>query len=180
MAIELNSASWTGQDSPATTQVCGLFEDRAKLDEAMSRLEGSRFQRADLATYIPGQNREGPAQREDDARNVRTLGTSTAAAATAMAAAGVVIATGGAALPAVAAAAAAGGATVAAGEVVGHQLAPDGRTAAQTAAETGGVVLAVHAASPELAATAEEILRNCGAAKVWRTSSDRPMEGPGA
>lgn len=180
MAIELNSASWTGQESPATTQVCGMFQDRAKLDEAMSRLEGSRFQRADLATFSPGQEREQPAQREDDTRNMRTLGTSTATAATAMAAAGVVIATGGAALPAVAAAAAAGGATMAAGEAVGHRLAPNAGAASQAAADAGGVVLAVHAASPELAATAEEILRGCGATKVWRATGDRAAEAPGA
>ncbi|RYI86065.1 MAG: hypothetical protein EON47_22765, partial [Acetobacteraceae bacterium] len=96
MAIELNSADWTGDAEP--TQVCGEFHDQKQLDEALSRLEGSLFQRADLSVRKPGQedrasqsSEENPV-REDDARNLRQLGVGTAAAATAMAAAGVVIA----------------------------------------------------------------------------------------
>jgi hypothetical protein len=179
MAIEANSAGWTGQsdDTPAAPQVCGEFHDQTKLDEALSRLEGSLFQRADLSVRVPGQEdkrsesgRETPV-REDDARNLRTLGTSTAAAATAMAAAGLVVATGGAALPAVAAAAAAGGATAAAGEAAGAVIAPDGQTPQHQATDAGGSVLMVHADTPEKQARAEEILRACGATRVWRQDS---------
>jgi hypothetical protein len=175
MAIELNSAEWTGQEDKASSpQVCGEFQDKDKLQEALSRLEGSLFQRADLSVRVPGRedegayaSRENPV-REDDARNLRTLGTSTAAAGIAMGAAGLVVATGGAALPAVAAAAAAGGATIAAGEAAGVAAAPGGETEQQQAAERGGAILMVHADTPEKQAKAEELLQACGAVRVWR------------
>jgi hypothetical protein len=183
MTIEVNSAGWTGNepdDVPATApQVCGEFHDKDRLDEALSRLEGSAFQRADLSVRVPGREddrafsgQEEP-MREDDARNLRTLGTSTAAAGLAMGAAGAVIATGGAALPAVAAAAAAGGATLAAGGAAGAAAAPDGATEQQQAAEQGGVVLMVHADTPEKQAKAEEVMRACGATRVWRQDHTR-------
>lgn len=170
MAIELNSAGWTGDDNAgnAAAQVCGEFSGGAKLDEAMSRLEGSAFQRADLSTQRPGEPHQDNVMREDDVRNLRTLGTSTAAAM-AMAAAGIVVATGGAALPAVAAAVAAGGAAGVAGTVIGQVATPGGQDSAHQAADgSGGVVLMVHAASPEKQAKAEEILRDCGATRIWR------------
>ncbi|MCO6417592.1 hypothetical protein JYK14_15690 [Siccirubricoccus sp. KC 17139] len=179
MAIEVNSAGWTGQtdDTPATQQVCGEFHDSKQLDEALSRLEGSAFQRADLSVRVPGREdrrteseRETPV-REDDARNLRTLGTSTAAAAVGMAAAGLVVGTGGAALPAVAAAAAAGGATLAAGEAAGQGAAPGGHAPQHHATDQHGSILMVHTASAEKAAKAEEVLRACGAARVWREGS---------
>ena len=178
MAIEANSAAWTGReegtDRPAAmAQVCGEFHDKEKLEEALSRLEGGAFQRADLSVRMPGRpddsvspSRENP-MREDEARNLRTLGTSLAAAGVAMGAAGAVVATGGAALPAAAAAAAAGGATLAAGEAVGQAAAPGGETDQQRAAEVTGVVLMVHAAWPEKRARAEALLRECGATRVW-------------
>ena len=172
MAIEVSSADWTGDTGP--NQVCGEFHDQHKLDEALSRLEGSLFQRADLSVRVPGREdthanskRETPV-REDDARNLRQLGVGTAAAAAGMAAAGVVIATGGAALPAVAAAASAGTLTAAAGEAAGTAAAPGGVTGQQQAAEAGGAVLMVHADTPEKQAKAEELLNACGAVRVWR------------
>ena len=176
MAIELSSAQWTGDKEP--DQVCGEFRDQSQLDGAMSRLEGSLFQRADLSVRVPGQedtasdsSKESPV-REDDVRNLRQLGVGTASVVTAMAAAGVVIATGGAALPAVAAAAAAGGATAAVGEVAGNAAAPDGITDQKNAANTAsGAVLMVHAETPEKQAKAEELLHACGAVRVWRQAA---------
>jgi hypothetical protein len=169
MAIDPTNAGTTGDDGPgnAITQVCGAFTDQDKLDEAMSRLEGSAFQRADLSTQQPGQAHQDNVMREDDARSLRTLGTSTAAAVAALAAAGVVVATGGAALPAMVAAAVAGGTAGAAGTVIGQVAAPGAQDSAHQAAEGGGVVLLVHAASPEKRAKAEEVLRACGATRVW-------------
>jgi hypothetical protein len=180
MAIEVKSDEWTGQKSgepdapPAgAPQVCGEFHDRDKLDEALSRLEGSLFQRADLSVRYPGQEEqklESPKEeptREDDARNLRTLGTGTAMAATGMAAAGVVVATGGAALPAVAAAAAGMAGAGAVGEGIGQAAAPSGNAPMHQAAETSGVVLMAHAENDEKRAKAEEIMRACGAARVW-------------
>ncbi len=182
MTIEVNSASWTGQEPDdartASPQVCGEFHDRTQLEEAMTRLQGGMFQRADLSVRMPGREddssysgQETPVQ-EDDARNLRTLGTAMGTAGVAMGAAGAVIATGGAALPAAAAAAAAGGATMAASEAVGQAAAPGGKTEQEQAAERTGVVLMVHAATPERIARAEEVLRACGATRIWR--QDRP------
>jgi hypothetical protein len=85
-----------------------------------------------------------------------------------MAAAGLVVATGGAALPAVAAAAAAGGATAAAGEAAGAAMAPEGQTPQHKAADVTGTVLMVHADTPEKQAKAEELLKACGATRIWR------------
>ena len=176
MAIEVNSAAWTGQEAGDAPQVCGEFHDKSKLDEALSRLEGSLFQRADLsvrvpelpdgAAYAPG---EEPL-REDDVRNLRQLGIGIGTYAAAALAAGVTVATGGAALPALAAAAAAGGATIAAGEAVGVAAAPHGDSPTHQAAEESpsGVILMVHADTSEKQAKAEELLRACGATRVWQ------------
>lgn len=176
MAIEVDSAGWTGSDDAAKApQVCGEFHGKEPMEEAIMRLTGSVFDRSQISVRVPGRedagtysSRENPVQ-EDDARNLRTLGTSTAGAALGMAAAGVVIATGGAALPAVAAAAAAGGATVAAGELAGAAATPGGKTEQQHAADAGkGVVVMVSADTPERQRKAEEILQGAGATRVWR------------
>src|SRR5918997_3887141 len=176
MAIELNSAAWTGEEGKASApQVCGEFRDKDRLQEALSRLEGSLFQRADLSVRIPGREDEGAYSsgenpvREDDTRNLRQLGIGLGSYVAAAVAAGVTVATGGAALPAVAAAAAAGGAAVVAGEAVGQAAAPNAETEQQQAAEHGdGAVLMVHADTPEKQEKAEELLRACGAFRVWR------------
>ncbi len=179
MAIEVSSADWTG-DEPAAApdtapQVLGEFDNPDKLQEAMSRLEGSAFQRADLSLRLPGQPDKGAGGeqpvREDDTRNLRQLGVGIGAYVAAAAAAGIVVATGGAALPAVAAAAAAGGGAVAAGEAVGQAAAPGGQTMAQQATGAGGATLLVHAETPEKQAKAEEVLRACGAIRVWRQNA---------
>jgi hypothetical protein len=175
MAIELNSAAWTGEEDRASApQVCGEFHGKEGMEDAIMRLEGTFFDRSQISVRVPGREdesaysgRETPVQ-EDDARNLRTLATSTAAAGTAMLAAGVVVATGGAALPAVAAAAAAGGATVAAGEVAGAGATPGGETEQQQAADRGGVIVMVNADTPEKQAKAEEIMKAAGATRVWR------------
>lgn len=173
MAIELSSAEWTG-DQPAAApdaapHVYGEFDDPTKLQDAMSRLEGSEFQRADLSLRLPGApgsdaGGEEPV-REDDTRNLRQLGVGIGTYIAAAAAAGVVVATGGAALPAVAAAAAAGGGVAVAGEAVGQAAAPNGMTEAQQA---GGATLLVSAPTPEKQAKAEEVMRAAGAVRVWR------------
>ncbi|MCK8785508.1 hypothetical protein M0638_14050 [Roseomonas sp. NAR14] len=174
--IEVRSDQWTGNDATAAaTQVCGEFHDQEKLDGALSRLEGSLFQRADLSvrhggTAAPTAGESAEAEeptRHDDVRNLRQLGTGIASAAAGMAAAGAVIATGGAALPAVAAAAAGGIGTAAAGTAIGQAAAPDGDAPMHQDAEAGGAILMVHADTPEKQARAEQLLRECGAARVW-------------
>lgn len=162
----------------AAPQVCGEFNDKDQLDTALSLLEGSSFQRADLSVRYPGNAEPGRAEstaeepmREDEARNLRQLGAGVATAAVAMAAAGGVVASGGALLPAIAAAAASGGATLAATELVGAAQAPDGETSMHQAAETTGVVLLVHAETPEKQARAKAIMADSGATRVWVASS---------
>ena len=99
-------------------EVRATFTDPARMQEAADKLFMSGFDRADLslpagAHSLDERSPEVPAKAassEADARQARTLGTSTAAAAAALAAAGVTVATGGAAAPAVAAAVVAGGA----------------------------------------------------------------------
>ncbi len=181
MAIEVKSDQWTGTGSSDsggasgdTTQVCGEFHSQDRLDEAMSRLEGSLFQRADLSLRRPGQedsstdsNKEHPT-RQDDVQNVRQLAVGMGGFVAAAAAAGAVVATGGAALPAVGAAAAALGATQLAGEAVGQSAAPEAKIEVHQAADQGGVVLMAHADTPEKQAKAEELMQACGATRVWR------------
>lgn len=179
----VDSSAWTGvkaddDSQPAmptgSPQVCGEFHSQEKFEAAMQRLEGSTFQHADFSLRVPGREdvrldstKEEPL-REDEARNLRTLGVSTASVSAAFAAAGLVVATGGAALPAVAAAAAAGGATAAAGEAVGQAAAPGGKPPQAQAAETTGVILMVHAPTPERRELAERVLKEEGATRVWR------------
>ena len=185
MAIEVSSDQWTGtpsgegaaSSSSNAPQVCGEFHSRDRLDEAMSRLEGSLFQRADLSLRRPGQEdstpdsaKETPA-RQDDVQNVRQLAVGMGGFVAAAAAAGAVVATGGAALPAVGAAAAALGATQVAGEAVGQAAAPEAQTELLQAADQGGVVLMVHADTAERQDKAEELMRACGATKVWRQNT---------
>ena len=181
MAIEVKSDEWTGTkagepDAPPANapQVCGEFHSRDRLDEAMSRLEGSLFQRADLSLRVPGQENSAPdageevPARQDDIQNLRQMGVGVGSYIAGAAAAGAVVATGGAALPAVGAAAAAAGATAVAGETAGQAAAPEAKDARLRAADEGGLVLMVHADSPEKQAKAEELLNGCGATRVWR------------
>ncbi len=178
MAIEAISAGWTGQDDTAAVpQVCAEFRNAEQMETALQRLEGSAFQRADLSARRPGQPGDEDVTREDDARNLRTLGTSTAAAAAGMAAAAVVVASGGTLAPVVGAAAVAAGATGAAGEAIGQAAAPGGQTAQRHAADHGGLIVVVHAASEEKRAQAEAIMRDCGAARIWREGA-APQRGP--
>jgi len=157
----------------AIHEVQGRFDDSAALQEAVSRLELSGFDRADLSlpeTTSPGaatpESGAKPVDTEEDARQARTLHTSGAASVAALAAAGVVIATGGAAAPAVAAAAIGGGlagGAVFAASSVANQSEQDDR---DSKAATGELVLTVRAMTPEKRAEAESILRNAGASMV--------------
>jgi hypothetical protein len=99
-------------------ELLATFTNSEQMQEAVSVLSMSGFNRADLSLPSPGlldgteTPEEGtrPASTEADARQARTLGASTAASAAAIAAAGITVATGGAAIPVIAAAVLAGGA----------------------------------------------------------------------
>ncbi|MEJ0018113.1 MAG: hypothetical protein WDN25_16395 [Acetobacteraceae bacterium] len=155
-------------------EVRASFLSPEAMQEAVSRLELSGFDRADLS--LP-EMRPGPAlttpetsaravDTEEDARQARTLHTSGAAAVVGIAAAGVVIATGGAAAPAVAAAVVGGGLagglafTLSSAANEGEQMDREQQAA------NGDLILAVRAANPAKRAEAEAILRAAGGTEL--------------
>jgi hypothetical protein len=155
-------------------EVRASFASPDQMQDAVSKLSVSGFDRADLSLPSPGlvegtetpETGTQPASTSSDAQQARTLGASTAAAAAALAAAGVTIATGGAAAPAVAAAVVAGGA--AGGSVFAVHGAADKMEQhdRDTRAEAGHLVLAVRATTDAKRAEAEAILRASGATSI--------------
>jgi len=163
-------------------EVRATFASADQMQDAVSRLSVSGFDRADLSLPSPGliQGTETPeagtkpAATEADARQARTLGASTAAAAAALAAAGVTVATGGAAIPAVAAAVVAGAAAGGSGFAV-HGAA--GRTEQQDRdrrAATGDLVLAVRATTDAKQSEAAAILLASGATAIETVNQEAP------
>jgi hypothetical protein len=162
-------------DNAATpSEVRATFGSPEQMQDAVSKLSMSGFDRADLSLPSPGliEGTETPESgtkavyTDEDARQGRTVGASTAASAAALAAAGITIATGGAAAPAVAAAVLAGGA--AGGAVfAGHHTGDVAEQAdREDRAKTGHLVLTVRAPTEAKRAEAEAILRSTGAASV--------------
>ncbi|WP_428488982.1 hypothetical protein [Rhodopila sp.] len=158
----------------AARELRATFASPDQMQDAVSKLSMSGFDRADLSLPSPG-SLEGTETREEgtkaastesDARQARTLGASMVGTAAALAAAGVTVATGGAAIPAVAAAAIAGGA--AGGSVFAVQGAAGKKEQADrdTRAASGDLVLAVRAANDAKRAEAEAILRAAGATGI--------------
>jgi hypothetical protein len=160
--------------SPALQEVRATFARSDQMQDAVSRLSMSGFDRADLSLPSPALQ-EGqetpeagtkPASTDTDARQARTLGASVAASAAALAAAGITVATGGAAAPAVAAAVVAGGA--AGGSIFAVHGAADNieQRDRDQRAKSGELVLAVRAATPAKQSQAEAILREAGASNI--------------
>jgi outer membrane lipoprotein SlyB len=174
----------TAEPGPAIgtlQEVRGTFSNSEQMQEAIQQLSASGFDRADLAVPEAGapitrstpESGALPADTEDDARQARTLHTSTAAAIAALAGAGVTVATGGAAAPAVAAAlaagAAAGGATYAVSSAANNQE----QAELDVRAATGRLILSVRAPTTAKRSVAAAILRGAGATDV-RASDTRP------
>jgi hypothetical protein len=159
-------------DVTGLRQVQATFADAEKMQDAVSRLSTSGFDRAEISlpsaagadsALAAGSK---PAFTEADARQARTLGASLAGTAAALAAAGVTIASGGAAAPAVAAAVAAGGA--AGGGTFALHGAANGaeQQDRDVRAATGDLVLTVRVRTPALQSKAEAIMRAAGAADI--------------
>jgi hypothetical protein len=158
----------------ALREVRATFANADQMQDAVSRLSMSGFDRADLSlpssASLDGQatpeSGSKPASTESDARQARTLGASVAASAAALAAAGVTVGTGGAAAPAVAAAVAAGG--VAGGSVFAVHGAANRseQKDRDDHAARGDLVLAVRATTSAKQSEAEGILRSAGATKI--------------
>jgi hypothetical protein len=155
-------------------EVRATFATPAQMQDAVSRLSISGFDRADLSLPSPGlvqgaetpESGTKPVSTDVDAQQARTLGASTAAAVAAIAAAGITVATGGAAAPAVAAAAVAGGAV--GGSVFAARRAADGveQDDRDNRAATGDLVLAVRTPTIEKRSEAEAVLRAAGATSI--------------
>ncbi|MFL5254503.1 MAG: hypothetical protein ACJ8AI_16705 [Rhodopila sp.] len=162
----------TGEQARGLThlsEVRATFSDSDQMQAAVNELTMNGFDRAELTLPARGHSLDEAGSSGDkavatdeDARQARTLGISTAASAAGMAAAGIVIATGGAALPAVAAAVlgagAAGGATYAATEagVAAEQHTRDDQAAA------GHLVLSVRTPTADKVEKAKAILTSAG------------------
>jgi hypothetical protein len=157
-------------------RVQGHFRDSATLQRAVDKLSMAGFDRADLSLPEPSADGRAtpetaarPADTEADARQFRTVQTSTAAAAAAMAAAGITLATGGAAAPAVAAAVAAAG--VAGGGIFAVSSAVNAgeQNTRDTDAAAGMLVLSVRAPTPARQEQAEAILLAAGGTDLVRS-----------
>ncbi len=172
MVLQDMNQSTPGRGVPH--EVRAHFDDPDWLQDAVSSLSLAGFDRADLSvpessgTATTPETAARPADTEEDARQARTVHTSTGAAVAAMAAAGVMLATGGAAAPAVAAAVAAGGAAgggiffISSAANAGEQNTRDADAAA------GRLMLAVRAPTPARQAEAEGILRAAGGTGLAR------------
>jgi hypothetical protein len=163
---------------PELRQVRATFGNPEQMQNAVGRLSVSGFDRAEMS--LPTENvasghggtlgdASKPAATDEDARQARILGASTAGSAAALAAAGITIATGGAAAPAIAAAAlagvAAGGGTFAVHEAADRNE----QHTREAQAAAGDLVLTVHAKSAEKQQEAASILREAGATNIETT-----------
>jgi hypothetical protein len=170
MADQTNTAQ-PGPVIGALHEVRGIFTNSEQMQKAIQRLSAAGFDRADLSVPEPNAPVERstpesgalPANTEDDARQARTLHTSTAAAGAALAGAGITVATGGAAAPAVAAAIAAGAVVGGATYAVSSATNDKEQGERDARAATGRLILSVRAPNATRRSEAEAILRGSGA-----------------
>ncbi len=155
-------------------EVRATFSSSEQVQAAIKGLTASGFDRADLSlpeaaapvTRATPELGAMEADTEEDARQARTLHTSTAGAIAALAAAGVTVATGGAAAVAVAAAAAAGAAVGGAAYAVSSAANEQEQTGLDIRASMGRLILSVRAPTAAKRSEAEAILRGSGATDV--------------
>jgi hypothetical protein len=154
--------------------VRATFADAGQMQDAVSRLSLSGFDRSDISIVTPELARgettseadAKPASTEEDARQARTLGASTAATVAALAAVGVTVATGGAAAPAIAAAVVAGGAAGGSVFAVQRSVSQSEQHDRDAQAEAGDLILAVRAVTDPKRSEAVGIMKAVGATKV--------------
>jgi outer membrane lipoprotein SlyB len=159
-------------DMTELRQVQATFADSDRMQDAVSQLSTSGFDRADISLPSAAGSSSAltagskPAATEADARQTRTLGASLAGTAAALAATGATIASGGGAVPAVAAAAAAGGIAGGATFAVFGASGKAEQQDREARAADGELVLTVRARTPAMQSEAEAILRAAGAAHI--------------
>ncbi len=155
-------------------EVRGSFADDAALQDAIGRLTRAGFDRAQISVPVPSPDpgqatpdagAETP-MTEDDMRQLRNLGSATAAAAGAMLAAGATVLTGGAAGVAIAAAAAGGIAAGGGVEAATSSVEAARKTEHAERAAEGELILAVTVQKDEDPARAEALMKEAGATRV--------------
>ncbi|WP_428484985.1 hypothetical protein [Rhodopila sp.] len=155
-------------------EVRATFSDPQHMQDAVSKLSLSGFDRADLTLPTQGHSLDEaasesatkPASTGVDAQQARALGGGTVGAAVALAAAGITIATGGAAAPAIAAAVVAGGAAGGATTAVIGAGSGAEQQAREAQAAEGGLMLSVRTRTAANVAEATNILRAAGATNI--------------
>lgn len=163
-----------GPPISAVHEVRGSFAASELMQDAIRQLSLAGFDRADLAVpeAAPPAARSTPesgaleADTDDDARQARTLHTSTAAAVAALAGAGITVATGGAAAPAVAAALIAGSAVGGATYAVSSAANEQEQVELDVRAALGKLILSVRTPTEAKRSQAESILRSAGATEI--------------
>lgn len=173
MASDMKTAE-VGPPIGALREIRGSFRSSEQMQQAIQQLLMGGFDRADLAVpeVAPPRARATPesgaleADTDEDARQARTMHTSTAATIAALAGAGITVATGGAAAPAVAIAIAAGAAVGGATYAVSSAANEEEQADLDARAAAGRLVLSVRALSPQKQAEAEQILRGAGAIDI--------------
>jgi len=158
----------------ALHEVRGVFSSTERMQQAIQQLSMSGFDRADLAVpeVAAPTERSTPesgalaADTDEDARQARTMHTSTAAAMAALAGAGVTVATGGAAGAALAAAVAAGAAVGGATFAISSAVNDEEQAELDTRAAMGNLILSVRAPNEAKRVEAEGILRATGATQI--------------
>jgi hypothetical protein len=163
-------------------EAVAVFDDPAKLEAAVSDLQSSGFDRADIS-FLAEEALQGEVadtrQAEDDARTPRdagftdtdvrqrrVFGTSMAATVAAFAAAGFTVMTGGAAALAAGLAAAAAAGVGAAGTLLGKDLEQSQRSYLGEQMRRGGVLLWVRTKDPAAEQRACDVLRRHSAHDV--------------
>jgi hypothetical protein len=173
-----------------------VFDDSEKLEGALSELQSSGIDRANLsllahdslAKRLPGDPPRltaDPATPRDavvsdtDLRQERVLGTSLAATVAAFAAAGITVATGGVAAVATIAAAAAAGGVGAASAMIGSKLEADEKAFLDDQLARGGVLLWVRTPDADAERRALEVLRRYSRdvrVRDWSAESRLPAD----
>jgi hypothetical protein len=151
------------------------FADSDRLQDALAQLSMAGFDRADLSLpeqQVPSratpETVARPADTDEDARQLRTVHSSTGAAVAAMAAVGVTLATGGGAAPAVAAAIAAGGVTGGGIFAITSVFNAGEQNTRDRDAADGTLILAVRAGDAAQQEKAASILRAAGGTDLVR------------
>jgi hypothetical protein len=156
-------------------EAVAVFDEPARLEDAMSDLQSNGIDRAYLSVLAPasttdlpggssgrlGNDPDAPRQvvvSDTDLRQGRVLGTGLAATIAGFAAAGVTVATGGVAAATIAAATAAGGVGLA-GTIIGRQLAEQHGSFLDAQLAAGGAVLWVRVRDADAEKIVLEVLR---------------------